>query len=124
MNRCLVNPSVDPQAVPPPSRAAEAFHASLPGYRPTPLRELPGVAGPAGAGGRPGGVETAAGGGAGRGRGVTDGYATLFSERAARGKSPQAILVPVGVGSLAAAAARYAAAAGVRTIGVEPVTAA
>jgi diaminopropionate ammonia-lyase len=55
---------------------------------------------------------------------VIDGYATLFSELAAQSKSPQAILVPVGVGSLAAAAARYAAAAGVHVIGVEPVTAA
>ncbi len=32
----LVNPAVDPAAVPPPSAEARAFHAALPGYRPTP----------------------------------------------------------------------------------------
>jgi diaminopropionate ammonia-lyase len=58
-------------------------------------------------------------------RWVIDGYATLFAEAAAQA-SFDLLLVPVGVGSLAAAAARFAAAAseGVRVIGVEPATAA
>lgn len=54
---------------------------------------------------------------------VVDGYATLFAE-AAEQASYDVILVPVGVGSLAAAAARHGAAAGAAVIGVEPVTAA
>jgi diaminopropionate ammonia-lyase len=54
---------------------------------------------------------------------VIDGYATLFAETAAQG-SFDVIVVPVGVGSLAAAAARFAADAGVAVVGVEPVTAA
>jgi diaminopropionate ammonia-lyase len=37
---CLVNPAVDPGAVPQPATEATAFHAGLPGYRPTPLRPL------------------------------------------------------------------------------------
>jgi len=56
-------------------------------------------------------------------RWVIDGYATLFAE-AAEQATYDLILVPVGVGSLAAAAARHAAETGVRVIGVEPVTAA
>jgi diaminopropionate ammonia-lyase len=54
---------------------------------------------------------------------VVDGYATLFAE-AARQAAYDLILVPVGVGSLAAAAARHAAGTGVRVVGVEPATAA
>jgi diaminopropionate ammonia-lyase len=54
---------------------------------------------------------------------VIDGYATLFSE-AARQAAYDLILVPVGVGSLAAAAARLGAQLGARVIGVEPTTAA
>ena len=54
---------------------------------------------------------------------VIDGYATLFSE-AARQASYDLILVPVGVGSLAAAAARHGAQRGAQVIGVEPATAA
>ncbi|HUA71140.1 MAG TPA: pyridoxal-phosphate dependent enzyme [Solirubrobacteraceae bacterium] len=54
---------------------------------------------------------------------VIDGYQTLFAETAAQG-SHDLILVPVGVGSLAAAAARFAAATQSRVIGVEPATAA
>lgn len=50
---------------------------------------------------------------------VVDGYATLFAEVATQGTF-DAILVPVGVGSFAAAAARFGAAAGVPVIGVEP----
>ncbi|MCW3066584.1 MAG: hypothetical protein JWN32_3756 [Solirubrobacterales bacterium] len=52
---------------------------------------------------------------------VIDGYATLFAEIA----DPfDVVLVPVGVGSLAAAAARFGAATGTQVIGVEPATAA
>jgi len=54
---------------------------------------------------------------------VIDGYATLFAEVAEQGAF-DLLLVPVGVGSLAAAAARYAARADVRVLGVEPVAAA
>ena len=54
---------------------------------------------------------------------VIDGYATLFDE--ALGQFPATmIVVPVGVGSLAAAAARAGAAAGIPVVGVEPATAA
>jgi diaminopropionate ammonia-lyase len=52
-----------------------------------------------------------------------DGYATLFAE-AAEQASYDLILVPVGVGSLAAAAARHGAWTGALVIGVEPATAA
>ena len=54
---------------------------------------------------------------------VIDGYATLFAEAAAQAAF-DVIVVPVGVGSLAAAAARFAAPAGVRVIAVEPCSAA
>jgi len=54
---------------------------------------------------------------------VIDGYATLFSE-AARQAIYDLILVPVGVGSLAAAAARHGAHVGAHVIGIEPATAA
>jgi diaminopropionate ammonia-lyase len=54
---------------------------------------------------------------------VIDGYATLFSE-AAEQATYDLILVPVGVGSLAAAAARHGARVGAKVIGVEPTTAA
>ena len=57
-------------------------------------------------------------------RWVIDGYATLFTEVAAAQATFDVVLVPVGVGSLAAAAARFAAHTGARVIGVEPVTAA
>jgi diaminopropionate ammonia-lyase len=56
-------------------------------------------------------------------RWVIDGYATLFSE-AAEQTEFDVLIVPVGVGSLAAAAARFGAGAGVKVIGVEPATAA
>ena len=42
--RALVNPALRPSAVPAPSTEAITFHASLPGYRPTPLRDLPAIA--------------------------------------------------------------------------------
>src|SRR5207237_1012602 len=54
---------------------------------------------------------------------VIDGYATLFAE-AAEQATYDLILVPVGVGSLAAAAARHGARVGAHVIGVEPATAA
>jgi diaminopropionate ammonia-lyase len=75
------------------------------------------------AGAEAGVLEVADVGASGAARWVIDGYATLFAELAAR---PQAdlLLVPVGVGSLAAAAARFGAATGTRVVGVEPVTAA
>ena len=54
---------------------------------------------------------------------VIDGYATLFSEAAAQADY-DAIVVPVGVGSLAAAAARHGAERGAPVTGVEPAAAA
>jgi diaminopropionate ammonia-lyase len=54
---------------------------------------------------------------------VIDGYATLFAE-AAEQAAYDLIVVPVGVGSLAAAAARHGAQVGAHVIGVEPATAA
>lgn len=54
---------------------------------------------------------------------VIDGYATLFSEAAGQA-SYDLILVPVGVGSLAAAAARHGVQVGAQVVGVEPATAA
>ncbi len=54
---------------------------------------------------------------------VIDGYATLFCE-AAQQADYDLILVPVGVGSLAAAAARHGARVGTKVVGVEPATAA
>jgi diaminopropionate ammonia-lyase len=54
---------------------------------------------------------------------VIEGYATLFAE-AAEQATYELILVPVGVGSLAAAAARHGAQVGAQVIGVEPATAA
>src|SRR4051794_28816942 len=52
---------------------------------------------------------------------VIDGYATLFAEIEDR---YDALVVPIGVGSLGAAAARYGAAVGTPVIGVEPDVAA
>jgi diaminopropionate ammonia-lyase len=58
---------------------------------------------------------------------VIDGYGTLFREAAAQASAPfDLVIVPVGVGALAAAAVRFAAhhhPAGT-VVGVEPVTAA
>jgi diaminopropionate ammonia-lyase len=54
---------------------------------------------------------------------VIDGYATLFAEAAAQA-TYDLIVVPVGVGSFAAAAARHGAQVGAAVVGVEPVTAA
>jgi diaminopropionate ammonia-lyase len=54
---------------------------------------------------------------------VIDGYATLFAELGEQTPA-RTLVVPAGVGSLAAAAARFGAAAGARVIAVEPLTAA
>jgi diaminopropionate ammonia-lyase len=62
-------------------------------------------------------------GGSGPAEWVIDGYQTLFAEAAAQAIY-DLILVPVGVGSLAAAAARHGVQVGARAIGVEPATAA
>ena len=217
--RCVVNGALDRAAVPAPVPDALAFHRGLPGYRPTPLRELPAVAAQLGlaevvlkdesdrlglpafkvlgaswaveralreqpgadtlvaaSAGNHGravahvaaqrglrcrvylparsiaarreaiagegaevvvvdgtyedavaraaadpGLEIADVGASGPARWVIDGYATLFSEL----PEPPAdvLIVPVGVGSLAAAAARYGARAGVAVVGAEPAAA-
>ncbi len=54
---------------------------------------------------------------------VIDGYSTLFAEAAEQAEF-DLLVVPVGVGSLAAAAARFAAPRGIQLVGVEPETAA
>lgn len=58
---------------------------------------------------------------------VTDGYSTLFREISRQAEEPvEVLLVPIGVGSLAAAAVRWAVheAPGTRVVGVEPADAA
>lgn len=72
---------------------------------------------------QPGVLEIADVGDSGPARWVIDGYATLFDEAEAQADF-DVLVVPVGVGSLAAAAARFGARAGVTVFGVEPVTAA
>jgi diaminopropionate ammonia-lyase len=42
--RCFFNPYLEPEAAPHASVDAPAFHRGLPGYQPTPLRALPGLA--------------------------------------------------------------------------------
>ena len=222
--RALVNPALDPAAVPPPVADAAAFHRSLAGYAPTPVRALPGLAAELGlgavlvkdeserlglpafkvlgaswaveravrecpethtlvaasagnhgravarvaalrglrcriflparslaarrdaiagegaevvaggtyeeavaraeaAGAEPGVLVVADTGRAGPADWVIDGYATLFAEAAAQA-AHDVLLVPAGVGSLAAAAARHGARAGVKVVAVEPATAA
>jgi diaminopropionate ammonia-lyase len=70
---------------------------------------------------QPGFLELADVGASGPAEWVIDGYATLFDEI----QEPwDAVLVPIGVGSLGAAAARWGASVGVPVIGVEPVNAA
>lgn len=76
----------------------------------------------AAAGASAGAAEIADVGGSGPAHRVIDGYATLFAEAAEQGDH-DLVLVGVGVGSLAAAAARFAAHAGAQVIGVEPVAA-
>jgi diaminopropionate ammonia-lyase len=72
-------------------------------------------------GAEPGCFELADVGASGPASWVIDGYATLFSELQA---TFDVVLVPVGVGSLGAAAARWGATAGVAVIAVEPDVAA
>ena len=72
---------------------------------------------------RPGHLELADVGHGGPAAWVIDGYATLFAEAAGQADF-DLLLVPVGVGSLAAAGVRFAGPRGVRVIGVEPATAA
>lgn len=225
----LVNPALDPAAVPAPVPDARAFHMELPGYAPTPVRDLAAVAAELGlaavgmkdesdrlglpafkilgaswaveravtsagapvhtlvaasagnhgravaraaalrglacrvflparsararraaiagegaevvvvdgayeeavaaaaaAGAEDGVVEIADVGASGPARWVVDGYATLFAEVAEASASDTytLILVPVGVGSLGAAAARFGAASGIPVVGVEPSAAA
>jgi diaminopropionate ammonia-lyase len=222
----VLNPAARPAAVPAPEALAASFHAGLPGYRPTPLRDLPEAAaelglaalavkdesdrlglpafkvlgaswaieralreGPevrtlvaasagnhgravaheaarrglacrvylparsvaarreaiagegaevvvvdgsyedavalaAGDGARDGVAEIADVGDSGPASWVIDGYATIFAEVAAAAPRFDVLVVPVGVGSLAAAAARFGAAAGTSVIGAEPATAA
>ena len=212
----FVNPHLRPEDVPPPRSDARPFHEALPGYAPTPVREVRGalvkdesrrlglpafkilgaswaveralrerpdvhtlvaasagnhgravahearrrglcarfflpsrsvearraaiagegaevvvvegayeeaVAAAGAEGEREGFLEVADVGASGPAEWVVDGYATLFAEAAEQAVF-DAIVVPVGVGSLAAAAARFGAAAGLRVVGVEPVTAA
>jgi len=71
------------------------------------------------AGREPGAIEIADVGESGPAHWVIDGYQTLFAEIEAEGGC-DVLIVPVGVGSLAAAAARYGARAGVVIVGVEP----
>jgi diaminopropionate ammonia-lyase len=73
---------------------------------------------------RPGVLEVADVGERGPARWVIDGYATLFAEVAEQGNGFDVVVVPVGVGSLAAAAARFGAAHRIPVIGAEPATAA
>jgi diaminopropionate ammonia-lyase len=88
-------------------------------------------------GAQPGRLELADVGKRGPAEWVIDGYATLFAELAtqlgvewrvkphsAAQPSTRCILVPAGVGSLAAAAARFGAAVGASVVAVEPETAA
>jgi diaminopropionate ammonia-lyase len=81
------------------------------------------VARAAAEGERPDAVEIADVGTSGPAGWVIDGYATLFAEAAAQADF-DVIVVPVGVGSLAAAAARFGARADVAVVGVEPRAAA
>jgi diaminopropionate ammonia-lyase len=75
------------------------------------------------AGRAPGALEISDVGDSAPAHAVIDGYATLFAEAAEQGRF-DVVLVPVGVGALAAAAARFGAAAGIPVIGVEPESAA
>ena len=74
-------------------------------------------------GARAGAIEIADVGTSGPAHWVVDGYATLFAELA-DSAAFDLVLVPIGVGSLGAAAARFGAATGTKIVGVEPVTAA
>jgi diaminopropionate ammonia-lyase len=75
------------------------------------------------AGAAPGALAIADVGDSGPAQWVIDGYHTLFAEAAAQAGF-DALLVPAGVGSFAAAAARFGALAGRHVIAVEPEAAA
>jgi diaminopropionate ammonia-lyase len=110
-----------------PARAADARRAAIAGEG-AEVVVVDGdyedaVAQAAAAGREPGAMELADVGASGPAHWVVDGYATLFAEIAAQGTF-DVVLVPVGVGSFAAAAARYGAGAGAHVLGVEPATAA
>ena len=110
-----------------PSRSVEARRAAIAGER-AEVVVVDGayeeaVAAAAAEGEREGFLVVADVGASGPAEWVVDGYATLFAE-AAEQAGFDAIVVPVGVGSLAAAAARFGAAEGVEVVGAEPVTAA
>lgn len=75
-------------------------------------------------GARDGTLEIADVGDSGPARWVIDGYATLFEELAEQAPELDLLIVPVGVGSLAAAAVRFGSGQGVTVIGAEPATAA
>ncbi len=72
---------------------------------------------------QPAAVEIADVGTSATARWVIDGYQTLFAETLAQG-SFGLMLVPAGIGALAAAATRFAAQVDMRVVGVEPSTAA
>jgi diaminopropionate ammonia-lyase len=77
------------------------------------------VAEAAAAAAEPGALEVADVGASDTARWVVDGYATLFTEIADDAEI-DLLVVPAGVGSLAAAAARFGAAAGIQVVAVEP----
>lgn len=81
------------------------------------------VAAATAAGRVPGALEIADVGAGRSAHDVIDGYATLFRELADQAPPVDLLLVPTGVGSLAAAAARHAATVGTRVVAVEPTTA-
>lgn len=81
------------------------------------------VAAAAAEGAKPGMLLVSDVGGEGPPAWVIDGYATLFAEADAQAEF-DLLLVPVGVGALAAAATRHGAAVGAQVIGVEPQSAA
>lgn len=81
------------------------------------------VAQAAAEGARPGSLLIADVGDGGPAHWVIDGYATLFAE-APEQAAHDLVIVPVGVGSLGAAAARHGAEHGIPVIAVEPATAA
>lgn len=74
-------------------------------------------------GARPGVLEVADVGASRTAHWVIDGYSTLFGEIAAQ-ETFDVLLVPIGVGSLGAAAARFGAQQGMHVLGVEPTSAA
>jgi threonine synthase len=117
--RSLVNPAIDPGNVAEPSGDAVPFHAALPGYHPTPAHALEAVAGELGLA-----VARVA---SWRGLRCRVFLPARSSERRRRAIADEgAEVTVVGVGSLAAAAARFAAATAeprACVIGVEGLTA-